>query len=78
VIVNPHMTTRTVTVSQLATGIICAMQFGRWWHVTRNFEVSVVGHNRLNNHHLEFVDFAGGLASTQVRRGGYAMVSWTY
>lgn len=48
------------------------------WHVRKNLEFSVVGQNLLDSHHLEFVDFQGGLASTQVRRGGYAMVSWTY
>ena len=48
------------------------------WQVRKNLEFSFVGQNLLNNHHLEFVDLGSGLLSTQVRRGGYAMVSWTY
>ncbi len=49
------------------------------WQIGKNLEFSVVGQNLLNNHHLEFVDFLeGGLASTQVRRGVYAMMSWTH
>lgn len=49
------------------------------WQIGKNLEFSVVGQNLLNNHHLEFVDFLeGGLASTQVRRGVFAMMSWTH
>ncbi len=48
------------------------------WQAGKYFELSLVGQNLLNNHHLEFVDFIeGGLQSTQVRRGVYAMASWT-
>ncbi len=48
------------------------------WQATKNLEFSVVGQNLIHNHHLEFVDVFGGLVSTEVRRGWYAMVSWTY
>lgn len=48
------------------------------WQATKNCEFSLVGQNLLNPHHLEFVDVFGGMASTQVRRGYYGMVSWTY
>jgi iron complex outermembrane receptor protein len=48
------------------------------WHVKKNLEVSLVGQNLLNSHHLEFVDHESPLVATQMRRGGYAMVSWTY
>jgi iron complex outermembrane recepter protein len=48
------------------------------WQIRKNLEFSFVGQNLLNSHHLEFVDAESNLVSTQVRRGGYAMVSWTY
>lgn len=48
------------------------------WQATKNVEVSLVGQNLLNPHHLEFVDVFGGMVSTQVRRGYYGMVSWAY
>jgi len=48
------------------------------WQATKHVEFSFVGQNLLNNHHLEFIETIGGLASTEVRRGWYAMVSCTY
>ena len=48
------------------------------WQASKHLEFSLVGQNMLNNHHLEFVETFGGLVSTEVRRGWYAMVSCTY
>ena len=47
------------------------------WQATKTLEFSFVGQNLLDSHHLEFIDTIG-TASTQVRRGWYAMVSWEY
>jgi iron complex outermembrane receptor protein len=48
------------------------------WQITKTMEASFVGQNLLNNHHFEFDDALGGLSPTAVRRGWYAMLSWTY
>jgi iron complex outermembrane receptor protein len=48
------------------------------WQPTKNMELSLVGQNLLQPHHLEFVDFQAGLVSTQVPRGVYGMITWTY
>jgi iron complex outermembrane receptor protein len=47
------------------------------WQATQNLECSVVGQNLLDSHHLEFTDGAY-LVSSQVLRGWYAMIQWTY
>lgn len=48
------------------------------WQVTKNLEVSFVGQNLCNNHHLEFVDAFSGIVSTDVRRSWYGMLTWKY
>jgi hypothetical protein len=41
-------------------------------------EISFVGQNLCNDHHLEFVDGFSGLVSTEVRRSWYGMVTWKF
>ncbi len=41
-------------------------------------EFSLIGQNLLNPQHLEYTDFELGLYNTQVRRGVYGMMTWTY
>lgn len=48
------------------------------WRPSKTLEFSVVGQNLLNPHHLEYRDWQTGMQSTQVRRGVYGMVTWTY
>jgi iron complex outermembrane receptor protein len=48
------------------------------WRCKENMELSLVGQNLLQPHHLEFVDFEAALISTQVPRGVYGMMTWTY
>jgi iron complex outermembrane receptor protein len=48
------------------------------WHATRNLDVSLVGQNLLQPHHLEYEDWQTGLQSTEVVRGVYGMMTWTY
>jgi len=48
------------------------------WQITKTMDVSFVGQNLLNNHHFEFVDALGSISPTAVRRGWYAMLTWTY
>lgn len=48
------------------------------WRITNTMEASLVGQNLLNPQHLEYKDWQLGMQSTEVRRGVYAMLSWTY
>ncbi len=48
------------------------------WRASKHLEFSLVGQNLLHNHHLEYKDNELGLVSTEVRRGYYGMMSWTY
>ena len=48
------------------------------WQATKTLEFSFVGQNLLNSHHLEFVDAIAGRASTQVPRGWYGMITWSF
>ncbi len=48
------------------------------WRATPTMDISVIGQNLLTPHHLEYVDWQTGLQSTQVVRGVYGMLSWTY
>jgi iron complex outermembrane receptor protein len=45
------------------------------WQLTKNMEVSFVGQNLLDGHHLEFIDTLGGLISTEVKRSWYGMLT---
>lgn len=48
------------------------------WQITRTMEARLVGQNLLNPQHLEYRDWQLGMRATEVRRGIYAMLSWTY
>lgn len=47
------------------------------WHVTPGFEVSVVGRNLLDNHHMEFSNSDSPTAS-QVERSVYGQCTWSF
>jgi iron complex outermembrane receptor protein len=47
------------------------------WQATKSMEVSFVGQNLLDGHHLEFQSF-GFPVTTEVRRSWYGMLTWTY
>jgi iron complex outermembrane receptor protein len=48
------------------------------WQATPNLELRLVGQNLLQPHHLEYEDWQMGMQSTEVVRGVYGMMSWTY
>lgn len=48
------------------------------WHATKHMEISFVGQNLCNEHHLEFVDGLTNLVATQVRRSWYGMLTWSF
>jgi iron complex outermembrane recepter protein len=45
---------------------------------TRRLELAMVGQNLLDDHHPEFVDVYGGRIASEVPRGLYGMLTWTY
>lgn len=47
------------------------------WRPTCHFEAALVGQNLLDSHHPEFVESVGTVQATEVRRGVYAVVTWT-
>jgi iron complex outermembrane recepter protein len=48
------------------------------WQATKHLDVSFVGQNLCNEHHLEFMDGFSGLVSTEVRRSWYGMLTWRF
>ena len=48
------------------------------WQATKTMELSFVGRNLLDSHHLEFVDVISMVPPSEVRRGWYGMITWTY
>jgi iron complex outermembrane receptor protein len=48
------------------------------WQITDSLELSFVGQNLMNGHHLEFRDVQSGIIATEVRRSWYGMLTWTY
>jgi iron complex outermembrane receptor protein len=48
------------------------------WQATKHMDISFVGQNLCNEHHLEFIDGFSGIVSTEVRRSWYAVVTWRF
>ncbi len=46
------------------------------WRPTPAMDISLIGQNLLQPHHLEYVDWQTGLQSTEVVRGVYGMLTW--
>jgi iron complex outermembrane recepter protein len=46
------------------------------WRPTPAMDISLIGQNLLQPHHLEYVDWQTGLHSTEVVRGVYGMLTW--
>jgi iron complex outermembrane recepter protein len=51
---------------------------GLTWKPTETVSVSVFGQNLLKVQHLEFEDVFGSMQSGQIKRGGYAKVTWRF
>lgn len=48
------------------------------WQMTKTLEVSFVGQNLMNSHHLEFIDTVSPMVATQVGRSWYGMLTWRF
>ena len=48
------------------------------WGWSERGTISVVGQNLLSDHHFEFQDFTQSILANQVKRSGYAQVSWRF
>jgi iron complex outermembrane receptor protein len=46
------------------------------WRPAGGFELSVVGQNLLEDHHLEFGSAVTSVRATQVQRGVFGAVTW--
>jgi hypothetical protein len=48
------------------------------WSARENLSLSIAGQNLLRDHHLEFTDRWGGLASSRIKRSVFARFVWTF
>lgn len=48
------------------------------WHFAERASVSVVGQNLLQPRHFEFGPSTGNINATQIKRSGYAKLTWTF
>ena len=48
------------------------------WHFAERASLSLVGQNLLQPRHFEFGTSTGNIITTQVRRSGYAKLTWTF
>ena len=51
---------------------------GLTWKAFERLSVNVVGQNLLKNGHVEFEDFFGSMQSSQIKRSGYAKLTWQF
>ena len=51
---------------------------GLTWKLRESVSLSVVGQNLLRDHHLEFIDINGSIQSGQIKRSGYAKITWRF
>ena len=51
---------------------------GPTWKLGESLSLSVLGQNLLGDHHLEFIDINGSLQSGQIKRSGYAKLTWRF
>jgi iron complex outermembrane receptor protein len=47
------------------------------WKIGKQFSISVVGQNLLQDHHLEFLGTLGGIQSSEMKRSAYIKFVWT-
>jgi hypothetical protein len=48
------------------------------WHLKERAELSVVGQNLLEDHHVEFNDQFQSVNSSQIKRSAYAKFTWRF
>jgi iron complex outermembrane receptor protein len=48
------------------------------WKAFEHVTLSVVGQNLLKNEHVEFEDFFGSMQSSEIKRSGYAKLTWLF
>jgi iron complex outermembrane recepter protein len=48
------------------------------WRWKERFSLSLVGQNLAEDHHIEFIDPVGATRSTEIKRGAYGKVAWTF
>jgi iron complex outermembrane receptor protein len=48
------------------------------WRWKNRLSLSLVGQNLAQDHHIEFIDSVGATRSTEIKRGAYGKVAWTF
>lgn len=61
---------------QVPSYITCDVRLA--WTPRERLELSVVGQNLLDSHHLQFRDSVHTIEATEVRRGVYGMLTWWF
>ena len=54
------------------------MDSGLTWRVGEGVSIGVAGQNLLKDHHLDFEDMNGSLQSGEIKRSGYAKITWRF
>jgi len=65
-------------LSNLVIPSYTRLDSGLTWKLGERFSVSVVGQNLLKDHHMEFEDLNGSMQSGQMKRSGYAKLTWQF
>ena len=65
-------------LSNVTVPAYARLDTGPTWKLGESLSLSVVGQNLLRDHHLEFVDINGSIQSSQIRRSGYAKLTWRF
>jgi hypothetical protein len=48
------------------------------WKAREKLSISVFGQNLLKDYHIEFEDKFGSMQSSQIKRSGYAKLTWQF
>jgi outer membrane receptor protein involved in Fe transport len=51
---------------------------GLSWQIAKSISASFVGQNLLNDRHEEFLDTAGSVNGTLIKRSAYLKLSWQF
>jgi iron complex outermembrane receptor protein len=65
-------------LSNLTIPSYTRLDSGLTWKAWEGITFSVVGQNLLKDHHMEFEDVNGSMQSGQIKRSGYAKLTWRF
>jgi iron complex outermembrane recepter protein len=65
-------------LSNLTIPSYTRLDTGLTWKLGEQFSLSLVGQDLMKDHHMEFEDVNGSMQSGQIKRSGYAKVTWQF